>query len=66
MKEFRFVRAENGGWVVYEMREPGVLSPIKGAYTTFADLVDGLPFLLQPSEEPTPPAGGVEMGQGDV
>lgn len=63
MKEFRFVQAENGGWVVFAIGEPGLLAPIKAAFTSTEDLLAGFPSLLQPSAGVADP---VIMQQGDV
>lgn len=63
MKEFRFVQAENGGWVVTETGEAGIIPSIRAAFTSTEDLVAGFVGLLEPAPAPE---GDIEMGAGEV
>ncbi|MDW9772565.1 hypothetical protein GOA89_11490 [Sinorhizobium meliloti] len=63
MKEFRFVQAENGGWVVFIPSSPEVPPPVKAAFSSTEDLTANFTQLLQPASDGIDP---VTMQQGDV
>lgn len=64
MKEFRFLRAQNGGWVVFGVVPDSIPAPCVAAFTSTEHLVAGFADILQPIEQPT--VGDVVMQSGDV
>ena len=62
MKEFRFIQAQNGGWVVYGVVPENIPAPCVAAFTSTEDLIAGFAAILAPVD----PAGDVFMQSGDV